>query len=68
MYSHQEVKVAHIGPRISQPYLFAIVAVLIVLPMLISSVIEERRIDKQREFCARYGAIYNGAGCIIRPT
>ncbi len=58
---------AHTGPRFGQGRLFALCAALIVLAMLWTSFTQGRKIDKQREFCAQYGAVYDGSGCII-PT
>lgn len=57
------VKVARTGPRISQKRLLAIVAALILAATLISSAIEGRRIANWIEFCAQYGAVYDGVGC-----
>lgn len=58
------IKVADTGPPISQPRLLAIVTALIILALLFSSYIQGRQIDKQREFCASYGAVYDGSGCV----
>jgi hypothetical protein len=61
------VKVAPTGPGVDQRRLLALCAVLIVLAMLFSSYVQGRKIDKHSAVCARYGAVYDGSGC-VKPT
>lgn len=59
-----------IGPRISQPRLFAIVLAALLLAALLSAYVP--RIDKSRLFCAkvsqRMGSqlVWDGEGCVMK--
>lgn len=61
------VKIAHIGPRISQQRLLAVVLAMLIIAILLSAYIQRHNADKNQLFCASYGARWDGIGC-IKPT